>query len=114
MPIADILYSRIGAALADQFDLTRPPRLREERFERTVKAQERTPALSGNRLNPVAVVDPCRFARTEINGRGPIGIRHGGGRLGKRIIRRLGCRDIGSTNTPSSLVHLLFCLLHQS
>ena len=80
MPIADILYSRIGAALADQFDLTRPPRLREERFERTVKTQDREPSFLRIGLNPVAIAHARGFGRSEIHGGDAVGTRVGGGR----------------------------------
>ena len=68
------------AALADQFDLTRPPRLREERFERTVKTQDREPSFLRIGLNPVAIAHARGFGRSEIHGGDAVGTRVGGGR----------------------------------
>src|SRR6266550_8791525 len=53
-PIREADIHRIGAALADQFDLARPPGLGEERFERAVEAKARDKTFTGHGLNPVA------------------------------------------------------------
>jgi hypothetical protein len=43
--------------LFHKLDFSRPPLLCEERFERTVEAQDRKPTLAGDRLSPVAAFD---------------------------------------------------------
>ena len=43
VPEADIRRTWIGVASADQFNLTQPPLLRKERFERAVEAKESSP-----------------------------------------------------------------------
>ena len=70
----------VFAALADQFDLTRPPRLREERFERAVETQDREPSFLRIGLNPVAIAHARGFGRSEIHGGDAVGTSVGGGR----------------------------------
>src|SRR5713226_7945778 len=74
------IRSRIGLNSLDQFDLARPPRFGEERFERAVEAQDRKKSFPGHGLDPVASFDPCRLGRTEVDRRGAVSIRFGGGR----------------------------------
>jgi hypothetical protein len=71
--------SRLGGwpPLPDQFDLARSPGLVEERLLRAVEAQNREPALAGQRLNPVAILGIGGFGWAEINGRGAVRVRHG-------------------------------------
>ena len=72
-----------------QLDLTRPPFLREEGFKRAVEAQDGEPTLARHRLDPVAAFHALRLFGAEVDGRGAIGTRHGGGR---RIALAAGAR----------------------
>jgi hypothetical protein len=71
-------YRVCNFCLVDQFDFARPPRLSEERFQRTVKAKQRVPALCGVGLNPVAIADTGGFGRTKIYGRRAVSVCHRG------------------------------------
>ena len=77
--------------LTHQFDLARPPFLREERFKRAVEAQEREPALARHGLNPVAVAYAFRLGRAEIDRRGAVRDR-----LRRRATDSSGCRRAGN------------------
>src|SRR4029453_14090895 len=66
-----------SSLLFDQLDLARTPRLVEERLLRAIEAQQREPALAGQRLNPVAILGVGGLGWAEINRRRAIRIRHG-------------------------------------
>src|SRR5262249_19030319 len=55
--------------LFHEFDLARPPLLREEGFEWTVEAQDCEPTFAGHGLNPVPALDTRWLAGTEVNRR---------------------------------------------
>jgi hypothetical protein len=79
-PQADILVGSVAvgedafacshSGITGPCDLTRPPFLCEERFKRTVEAQDREPALFRIGLNPVAALGPGWLRRTEVDRRG--------------------------------------------
>ena len=56
-----------------------PPKLSKERFQRAVETEYRVPAFAWDRLDPVAAIDTGRLLGAEINRRGAVGIRFGGG-----------------------------------
>src|SRR3954469_16433867 len=68
------------ADLEHHFDLARAPFLREERLARAVQAQDREPAFAGHGLDPVAPRDAGWLGGAEMDCRGAVGIRLGGGR----------------------------------
>ena len=53
--------ARFASELLHQLDLARPPFLREERFERTVEAQDHEPALASDRSE-----SSCRASRPRV------------------------------------------------
>src|SRR6185312_12748394 len=66
-------------ALLHQFDLAQPPFLREERFKRAVETKQGEPTLAGHGLDPVTPLDARRLGWTEVNRRGAVCLRFGGG-----------------------------------
>ena len=71
-----------GLGSLNQYDRARPPVLRGERLERAVQPQAHDGALSGHRLDLVAVLDPTGQGGPEVDGDGAIGVRHGSGHRG--------------------------------
>ena len=68
----------IGEAMSGslhQFDLTRPPFLGEERFERAVEAQDHEPTFLRIGLDPVAALHAVGLGRAEIDRRGGVAIK---------------------------------------
>src|SRR6187455_1310388 len=76
--IASLVDDRLPASV-HKLDLTRSPRLREERLQWTIQTQQRVPALFRVGLNPVTGLDAVGPGRGEIDGRRTVGIRLGGG-----------------------------------
>ena len=68
-----------GAISSNQLDLAWSPRLIEERFERAIETQEGKVTLSGHGLDPVAALDPLGLFGSEVDRRGTVSVRLGGG-----------------------------------
>src|ERR1700758_3906866 len=72
--------TRIAIALADQFNLARPPLLAEEGLKRAVKAKDCKPTLARHGLYPVAPLSPRRLGRAKVNRGRTVSVRLSSGR----------------------------------
>lgn len=61
-----LISAETTEAFTERVNVSRLPRLCKERFQRIVQAQDRVPALAGDRLNPVAALDALRLCWREV------------------------------------------------